>query len=923
MLANRGLDFRFWDSCLCGNEMKKRCGRDAMHRVSTMMNRFVFCGLLLALTLAATAVSAQVPHPKDVYGFTPGDDYKLAKYSQMLEYYQKLDAASDRVQMREIGKSVLGRPLLLLFISSEENLKNLDKWRDTAEKLTRARVDESTAEKLARDGKAIVWVDGGLHATEVAHGQMTGLLAHKVATEETPEMQTIRDNVIMLLMPMMNPDGLDIVANWYERNLGTPFETTRPPWLYHFYVGHDNNRDWFMNNMPESQAVTDVIYNEWYPQIVYNHHQTSPSWTRIFIPPFADPVNPNIHPGVTTGVNLVGSAMANRFATKEMPGVVSGVIFSMWWNGGMRTVPYFHNMVGILTETAHATPSPRFYDPDSIPKSIASRRGVGMSTSGTNIFYPNPWKGGESRFSDPVRYMLTGTMAVLRIASDRREEWLYNMYRMGRSAIKKGESNEPFAYVISSEQWNAGEETSLVNVLQIGGVEIKRASKAFKAGGKSYPAGSFVVPAAQAFRPYAVDLLEEQNYPDRRRSPNGPPDPPYDLAGWTLPMQMGVQVDRVTEKFSFSGDPVEGQLAPKPGKVSGNAGFGYVLSHRPNASAMAVNRLLADGEKVHWASEKLSVDGEDEVGAIVIEANGDGTKSRVEKLSEELGLNFYGAAKKPSEKLHALKSPKIGLYKSWQANMDEGWTRWLLTEYAFPHDTLHDADIQKGDLSQYHAIILPSQSPRGILNGHAPGTMPEEYTGGLGLEGALALKSYVANGGTVVALDASSDFVIAQFGLPVRNLVANTSPNQFFIPGSLVRMNVKTDHPLAYGMEKEAAASFVRSRVFGTVRLRRSGEGGREEIKEAPPLPVEVIARYAKNDILMSGWAYGEKRHLGGKAAVMRVRHGEGNVVLFGFRPQFRGQPRGTYKLFFNTLHAATIDGKIEISGAPNSETGE
>ncbi|MFQ5677677.1 MAG: M14 metallopeptidase family protein, partial [bacterium] len=461
-------------------------------RPSKCNHRWLFI-LSCLLFMASSQSLAQVPHPKDVYGFTPGDDYKLATYEQMLEYYKKLDAASDRVQMREIGKSVLGKPLLLLFISSEENMQQLERWRSISEQLARARIDEETARKLVREGKSITWIDGGLHATEVAHAQMTSLLAYKVATEETPEMQRIRDNTILLLMPVMNPDGLDIVAAWYKRNLGTPFETTRPPWLYHHYIGHDNNRDWFMNNMPESAAVTQVLYNEWYPQIVYNHHQTGPSWTRIFLPPFADPVNPNIHPGVTTGVNLVGSAMANRFAIKKMPGVVSDVIYSMWWDGGMRTVPYFHNMIGILTETSHATPSPRFFDPDSIPKRVGGRRGGGKATNGTDIYYPYPWKGGESHFSDPVRYMLTGSMAVLRIATDLREHWLYSIYQMGRDAIAKGKSEKPFAYVIPRAQWNAGEEVNLVNVLRIGGVEVEKATKTFKAGDKKYPAGSFVI----------------------------------------------------------------------------------------------------------------------------------------------------------------------------------------------------------------------------------------------------------------------------------------------------------------------------------------------------------------------------------------------------------------------------------------------
>ena len=891
-----------------------------MNRIKRYLISAVWGWVWAALTVAA--LSAQTPpHPKDVFGFTPGDDYKLATYEQMLDYYEQLDLASDRVQLREIGKSVLGRPLLLLVISSEENLRQLERWRRTGEQLARARVDQATARQLAAEGKAIVWIDGGLHATEVAHAQMTTLLAYRVAAEESPEMQRIRDNVILLLMPVMNPDGLDIVAAWYQRNLGTPFETTRPPWLYHHYIGHDNNRDWFMNNMPESQAVTRVLYNEWYPQIVYNHHQTSPSWTRIFIPPFASPVNPNIHPGVTTGVNLVGSAMANRFAVKKMPGVVSHVIFSMWWNGGMRTVPYFHNMIGILTETAHATPTPRYFDPDSIPKSVAGRRGGGIATNGTDIFYPYPWKGGWSHFRDPVNYMLTASMAVLRIAADLREHWLWGIYEMGRDAIERGQSERPFAYVIPPEQWNAGEEVNLVNILLLGGVEVHRATRSFKTGERTYPAGSFVIYSAQAFRPYIKDLLEAQHYPDRRRGPGGAPQTPYDLAGWTLPMQMGVRVDPIEAAFEADTERLEGRVAPEPGEVTGRARFGYAWSHRPNAGVLAVNRLLAQGERVYLAAEPFSRSGREfDRGAFVVAA-GDSTGPRVQALARELGLDFVGLDEEPNARLQALKRPRVALYKSWVPSMDEGWTRWLLKEYAFPVDTLHDADVRETDLSHYDAIVLPHQSAQRILNGHAPGTMPEEFTGGLGLEGALALKKYVEEGGTLVALDAASDFAIAQFGLPLRNAVARLSARQFFIPGSLVRIKIDAAHPLAYGMPEEAAASFVRSRAFDIVRLSPKGEGGRADLPPPPKPPVEVVARYAKNDILMSGWALGEKKYLGGKAAVVRARLGRGEVVLFGFRPQFRGQPRGTYKLFFNALLLAGA----ERAGTPTKEssTGE
>lgn len=857
--------------------------------------------ILLLCILAAGNASAQseLPHPKDIFGFTPGDDYKLATYSQILTYFEALDTASDRVEVREIGTSVLGRPLLLVIISSAENLRELERWRLTSERLARARVDEATAQALADNGKAVVWIDGGLHATEVAGAQMTPLLAHRVASEESAEMRHIRENTILLLMPVMNPDGLDIVASWYEQTLGGPYETTRPPWLYHHYVGHDNNRDWFMNNMPESRAVSDVLYNAWYPQIVYNHHQTSPSWTRIFLPPFADPVNPRIHPGVTTGVNLVGTAMANRFAMQDMPGVVSGVIYSMWWNGGMRTVPYFHNMIGILTETGHATPSPRFFDPDSIPAFVAGRRGGGHPTNGTNIFYSHPWEGGPSHFRDPVRYMITGSMAVLRLAADRRATFLHNIYRMGRDAIEAENDDTPWAYVVPAKQWNRGEDLALINVLRLGGVEIDRATETFQAGDQDYKAGSFIIRTAQAFRPYILDLLERQTYPDRRRSPGGPPEIPYDLAGWTLPMQMGVRIDRIGEAIEVQTERVTERIEPTPEVVKGEGGFGYGFSHRPNASVQAASRLLGSGERVFLASDSLWGEG---AGSFVVRVRTRRTRERVHALAAELGVAFHALDEAPPKALVRLESPRIGLYKSWVPSMDEGWTRWLLESYGFEIDTLHDADLRASKLSQYHAIILPHQSASDLLTGHQPGMMPDAYTGGMGLEGARRLQEFVEQGGTLVALDGASDFLIQQFGLPVENVVTTTASDKFFIPGSLVRLHTETTHPLGYGMEAETAAYFVRSRAFRSVRRSPKGEGGVADIAEGSEPPVEVIARYAEDDVLMSGWALGAEDAIGGHAALVRVRVGDGAILLFGFRPQFRGQPRGTYKLFFNAL---------------------
>jgi hypothetical protein len=595
---------------------------------------------------------------------------------------------------------------------------------------------------------------------------------------------------------------------------------------------------------------------------------------------------------------------------KKMPGVVSDMIYSMWWNGGMRTVPYFHNMVGILTETSHASATPRFYDPEKRPEFVGNpRRGNAAPTNGTDVFYPYPWEGGESHLRDAVNYTLTASMAVLDIAADLREKWLYDIYAMGRDAIAKGENNEPYAYIIPAEQQDPGEADALVNVLLIGGIEVHRASADFTVEGTSYGAGSYVVYGAQSFLPYVIDLFEKQDYPDRRRSPDGPPDPPYDLAGWTLPMQMAVDVVKATAPFQADTSQVAGYVQPTPGEVT-EGDFGYLVSHRPNAAAKAVNVLLAAGDSVSWVGEGFSASGESyEKGTIVVRiGSGRGTEERVANLARELGLDFTGIDSAPTVLMHELRSPEVAMYKSWVANMDEGWTRWLLEMYGFDLTTLHDEDVRSQDLSQYDVIVLPDQEAAAILNGHALGTMPDDYVGGMGLAGALALKRFVEQGGTLVTLDGASDFAIEQFGLPVKNTTAGVPSSRFFIPGSLIRAEVDTEHPLAWGMREEVATSFVRSRAFEVVELTREREGGREDTKSPPALPIETIARYAEEDILMSGWALGEESTIGGKSAMMRVGLGQGEVVLFGFRPQFRGQPRGTYKLFFNALQGATLE---------------
>lgn len=805
------------------------------------------CATLISIVPAAAApkrAAKAVPSPESVFGFAPGADYQLADFEQMTKFYQTLAANSDRVKLQDIGPTGYGRQMFIAIISSEANIRELDHYKSIVQQLASGTIDEATAHKLAEEGKAIVWIDGGLHATEVAGAQQSPLLAYRVATEETPEMQRIRDNVILVQCPVINPDGLDIVAHWYEKNVNTPYELAPVTQLWNKYVGHDNNRDWYMFNTIESRDVAKELYQEWFPQIIYNQHQSGPFPSRIFVPPFDDPMNPNIPAEVVRGVNLVGDAMTRRFTKENQPGAVSRQEFDMWWNGGMRTAPYYHNMIGILTETAlfdYATPG--YYSPQSLPKVFSN----GVSATEPSIYYPDPWRGGWWHLKDAVDYMITGDMAVLDIAARRKDQWLFDFYRMCHDEIAQGAKGGPYAYVVPETQHDSTATGDMLFALQTGGVEIRKATQAFTVNGKEYPAGTIVMPAAQRFRPYLVDLMEPQHYPDIRLYPGGPPKRPYDMAGWTLPMQMGVDAVRIDQ-------PME--IATEATKIT---------------------------EPAHHFDPPA------------------GTK---------LG--------------------RIGLYDSWQPNMDAGWTRWLLDRYAIPFTDLHDADIRAGNLRQkFDVIILPQQSEPGMLHGWQPGepqrfgggeavTQRPEYVGGLGLSGVMALEDFVKTGGQIIAMDEASQLVIQEFGLPVRNALANVGPSQFYAPGSLLHIDVDPDLPEARGMQTNSVAFFVNSEAFdvwdpkdpaGPPRFTGSNERKTNPFTQLGDHDgVRILAVYPKTNPLMSGWLLGEKL-IEGKVAAVSVPFGQGRVVLIGFRCQFRGQPENTFPLLFNSLVISSDSG--------------
>jgi hypothetical protein len=854
--------------------------------------------LAAALTLAAGAcaphapvvpapvapAAIHAPAPAEVIGFEPGDDYRLADYDQLLGYYEHLAAASDRVEMLEIGRTTQGRPMVLLVISDAANLAELERWRDISVRLGRAEgLTDGEARVLAREGKVVVWIDAGLHSTEVAHSQFAPHLAYHVATDEADETRRIRDGVILLLMPLMNPDGHEIVVDWYREHLGTEYETSRPPRVYHEYVGHDINRDWYMFRQEESRAVAPILYERWLPQIVFNHHQTAPFPARIFIPPFADPVNPHIDPRVVRGVNLVGEHMAHRLEMEGMPGVVSGVVFTMWWNGGMRTAPYFHNQIGILSEVGHASATPAEHDPADFPETFAR----GVPTLEPTIRYPNPWRGGRASLGDAVRYHLVSSLGALDVAQKNREDFLYNFYQMGRDAIRAGEAGGPWAYVVDpAAQHDPGEAVELLNALRYGGIVVERALAPFTAEGRTYAAGTYVLRAAQAFRAHLVDLMEPQEHPHRELYPGGPPEPPYGgLAGYTLPIQMGVTVDRIERPVALEAEVVDRVPAPLA-RLTGD-GPVFLLPPAENRTVTALHRLLAGGVAVRRSLEPFQMDGRSfAAGTLVVDTRAGGPEATlVEEAVRAAGVAAHRAMEAPATVLGAVRASRIGIYQPWTANMDGGWTRWLLDHYGVPYRALTDPEIRGGALADVDVVLLTSQRAQSIERGNPEDRIPAEYAGGLGEAGVAALVAFVEGGGRVVALDAATDFVIRHFDIPVGNALAGLRPENFFIPGSLVAIDVDPTHPAAFGMAPQAAAFFQNSRAFDT-------------LGDEP----EIVVRYAVSDLLLSGWEVGAEEHLAGRPAVVRTPYGEGDLVLIGFRPQFRAQPAGTFKLLFNAL---------------------
>lgn len=930
---------------------------------------------LVAAAAAACAapLQAQVPTPESVLGHRVGDDFFLATWEESLEYFRRLDAASDRVELREVGRTSFGRPVFLALVSSAENLASIDRYKEISLRLAHPKgLADADARALAGEGRAFVHIDGGLHATEVAHAQHTIQLAYDLVTgDDDPEVRTILDNVVLLLWPSLNPDGQTMIAEWYRSNLGTSYEVAPAPFLYQKYVGHDNNRDGYMINQIESRMVTRVT-REWEPQILYNHHQSSPFPTRIWIPPFAEPISPHVHPLMWRTVNLMGMSMAQALEERGQRGATHmGTGFDNWYPGFMDHANNFHNVASFLTETAlYRYATPHFYTISDFPRTARDLRPQSL--------YSSPWEGGWWRLRDAVDYMLTASVSVLDFAAKYKTDLLYNRYQAGRDVIAQYENEPPYAYFVPQEQRDPVAAVEMLRRLAFNGVEVRQLRDAVEFEGISHPAGTWVIPMDQEFANFVRQLFAVQEYPDLRQYPEGPPDQPYDVSGWTLPYLMGVRVVEAASPLTeavrgamaglvaetvpwdggtgsgaagtgaadmadaapfdsppgvgFNSHPVAAAIVPP----EGDAGSGSMLVADPaqNNAFKAINRAWAAGGQVRF------------VPGIAGEAGEGGSSGRYEirelsgnaraALAGELHLRAraadgdWGVARGSGNGASgtrgrqdrgnggggdpvSLDRPRTGLYRPWNPSMDEGWTRWLLEAYDFAFASLRNADVLAGGLrDRYDVIVLADMSANQILNGFAKGSVPPRYEGGLGQRGVGELAAFVRAGGTLVAINNAARFAIDQLHLPVEDVIAGLGSSEYFMSGSIVEMEVDPSHPVMSGMPKRAKVVVERSPVFTT---KEGFEGA-------------VLAKYpADGSPLLSGYLLGEER-LQGKAAALDVAVGDGRVVLLGMRPQWRGQPFGNFRILFNAaLYGATLAGAAPENGefweGPGDDEGE
>ncbi|MBN2334171.1 peptidase M14 family protein [Candidatus Bathyarchaeota archaeon] len=841
-------------------------------------------------------MSDEVSSPEEFFGHIMGSDRKLAHWSRVVEYFWELDK-SPMVKVKELGKSTEGNPFIAVFISSEENMGRLEEIREMSWKISHPRgVPEKEIERIVAGGKAVVAMTMSIHATEVGGTQMAPELAYELIT--LPENRDILENTVLVMVPCFNPDGQVMVTEFYEKYLGTEFEGCSPPWLYHKYTGHDNNRDAIHNKMVESQMVSQLLYTEWYPQAYIDYHHMGSYGARFYIAPFANPVDGKVDPLVWTEQELYGGLTHVLLEEAGKHGVESTATYPGEFMPTFNYVPCWHNICGMLTESASAKLATPLYI--HYHQLRGSRRG--RPEYRTQMGFPHPWMGGWWRLRDVVEQQKVSAYGTLRAASSFRELILRNMYRKAGNGVERGASEAPYAFIIKPEQHDELTAYKLMKMLMDMGVEVSRSQREFVADGVAYPRGTYAVFAGQHCRPYIVSLLKRTFYHLGAFSkyPDGTPVVPYDLSTYTVAEFMGLRLHEVEKPFDGSFETLTSIRFPR-GSVAEEAPNGWLLDGRVNDGFEAVNRLLRKNYVVHRVTEQVTSEAAVFPAGSFYVPKSEGLPEELDKLSKRCHVRFDAAP--PAVKSRAVKMLRVGMYQRyWGGNADEGWTRWLLEQYRFRYRTLMDKDVQRGKLAdKYDVIILPADAKELIMGdkieeyyekrwggGFTLPNYPPEYRSGLGEDGVKKLKEFVEEGGTLLCFGESSSFAIEELGLPVQNVLKDVKNTDFVCPGSTLHVDVNSGHPLAWGVQEDLLIIFRHHPAF-TVKPRVNNE------------EYSVVLSYPDKHIMESGWLTGEE-YLSRKAALVEAKLGKGRVVLYGFQPQMRAQPEATFKLLFNAL---------------------
>jgi hypothetical protein len=826
--------------------------------------------------------------PEEFFGYRMGSDRKIARWDKIVDYFHLLEKESGKLKVVDMGPSTMGNPFLLVVLSSEENLANLDRLQEVNAAISHPRgIAESEIKSLVLEGKAVICQSMSLHATEIGGTQMAPELAYDLVTKHDEETQRILNNVVFCLIPSFNPDGQIMVTDWYNKTLGTEYEGTSLPWLYHKYVGHDNNRDGDFLNMIESVYAAKIMYRDWVPQAYIDHHQMGSYGARFYVPPYGEPLRPYADPLIWREHSWYGAHIAYKLEEKGKSGILNAAQYPGWGHFGWHWITPFHNIAGMLTESASANlATPLYIHPEQLRGGARQFPEYEAQTT-----FPNPWPGGWWKLRDIVEQKKISAWALLDLAARNKETVLWNAYLKAKRQTDRGALGKTKAYIIPKIQHDPLTAVKMINTLLLSGVEIKQAQKTFTVGNVVYQDGSFLISLAQPKMGLIRNLLSRTLYPENSWTvrDDGTPLQPYDLSTHTMFEFMGVRVDPAAEFVKGDFQPLTGQIRVK-GKV-GDGGTTYVLDGRLNASFKTVNLLFEKGIVVRRVDKAtLGM----HPGDFIVSG---GSEAVLRQIAEQTGVDFKAIDDDIEDETHQTRNSRVGMYQRYYGgNMDEGWTRFLLEQFAFPYKSLMDAEIKRGNLnSKYDVIILPDDSP-GMITGEIPpryqryiSDVPPEYRSGIGKDGVAALVDFVENGGTLVTLGEACSFAIDKFSLSVRDVVSDIDSKEFFCPGSTVKVDFDNSHPLAYGMPSEGLVLFQSSPAFEIIPSQKNEQ-------------YETIVRYQKRDLLQSGWLRGEE-YLSHKPAMIDAKKGKGRVILIGFRTQHRSQTHGTFKLLFNALY--------------------